>query len=79
MIPRKEFNNKDFNVINNKEIWNNSKNTNDKPNTNLKIIDDKNNKNQIKINMNNFPENNMIGNNNNQGLIQHQFSIAICL
>jgi len=68
VMPRKEFNNKDFNVINNKEIWSNNKNINDKPNTNLNIIDDKNNQNQIKINMNNFPENNMIGNNNTQNL-----------
>ena len=61
----KEFNNKELNDMNNKEIWSNkNKNNIEKPIDNN--IDDKNN--QIKINMNNFPDNNVIGNNNTQNL-----------
>ena len=65
-MPKKEPNTKEINEINNKGFWNNnSKNINDKPIANINI-DDKNN--QIKINMNNFPDNNVIGNNNTQNL-----------
>ena len=69
IMPKKEINNKDFNDINNKELWNNNINkiSNDKPNTNINIGNN-NNPNQIKFNMNNFPDNNMIGNNNTQNL-----------
>ena len=65
-MPKKEPNTKEINEINNKGFWNNnSKTINDKPIANINI-DDKNN--QIKINMNNFPDNNVIGNNNTQNL-----------
>ena len=65
-MPKKEPNTKEINEINNKGFWNNnSKTINDKPIENINI-DDKNN--QIKINMNNFPDNNVIGNNNTQNL-----------
>ena len=65
-MPKKEPNTKEINEINNKGFWNNNNKTiNDKPIANINI-DDKNN--QIKINMNNFPDNNVIGNNNTQNL-----------
>ena len=65
-MPKKEPNTKEINEINNKGFWNNNNKTIiDKPIANINI-DDKNN--QIKINMNNFPDNNVIGNNNTQNL-----------